>query len=319
MKKPFVVVIAGLVMMGLVAGPALAWRSESAGVPNMSHLCHKTLSSSGSAMAARPETLHGRKSVVHAGDSLPVLPTLPAPSATYAPAACRLGTGLRGETAPILMEYKDHSGLVMSPSYTLSEVYFPQLEGWIRVLGGPSLEVLRRRAERAAESGLPYEALGYGLEIGESTPEREWQDVVGSTQKARAIADQYGKLLVMGPGLRLMSHNRSKYPAIAAMADAWVLQTQRLQVNPPEAAYRQEVERVVRRIRSGNPDIAIWAQITLPPDREPSAEYWLSYQQSIADLVDGTYAVAYTWHRMEPDQLVAAIDAIFAAVCGSEQ
>jgi hypothetical protein len=217
------------------------------------------------------------------------------------------------------MAYKDHPGFVMSASAGLSEIYFPELEGWTRVLGAPSLEALQRKAERARASGLPYEALGYGLETSNSTPDQEWQDLVGSTHQAREISDQYGKLLNMGPGFRLMSRNEDKYPPMASLSHLWMLQTQQLQKNPPGSLYRQEVERIVNLIRSGNPDVTIWAQITLPPDREPNAEEWLSYRESIVDLVDGTYIGAYTWNSVDPEILVETIEAIFAAVCESEQ
>ncbi len=216
------------------------------------------------------------------------------------------------------MAYKDHPGFVMSASSGLAEVYFPELEGWVRVLGAPSLDALQQKAERAMESGLPYEALGYGLETNESTPDEEWQDLVGATQRVRDISDKYGKLLNMGPGFRLMSTNEDKYPQMAALADVWVLQTQQLQKKPPGPEYRREVERIVNLIRSGNPDISIWAQITLPPDREPNAEEWLAYREYIFDLVDGTYVGAYNWNSSNLDQLVSTIDTIFAAVCESE-
>jgi hypothetical protein len=205
----------------------------------------------------------------------------------------------------------------MASSAGLAEHYFPQLEGWIRVLGAPSLGELAQRAEAAAARGVAYEALGYGLETSQGTPDEEWQDVVSSTEKARAIADRYGKLLVMGPGFRLMSQNWEHYPEMAALADVWLLQTQRLQANPPGPEYRREVERVVAQIRAGNPDILIWAQITLLPDRPPDAAEWLAYHQSIADLVGGaTYVGAYTWDTVATGQLVSTIEAIFAAACG---
>jgi hypothetical protein len=207
----------------------------------------------------------------------------------------------------------------MASSSQLAEVHFPQLEGWTRVLGAPSLAGLQQKAERAEQAGVPYEALGYGLETSKTTPVEEWGDLVGSTQDARALVDHYGKLLAMGPGFRLMSRNRDKYAPMAAFADVWVLQSQRLQVNPPGSTYRQEVEKVATQIRSGNPDVSIWAQITLPPDREPNADEWLAYRQSIVDLVDGTYIGVYTWESADPDQLVATIEAIFATVCGNEE
>jgi hypothetical protein len=216
--------------------------------------------------------------------------------------------------------YRDRLGLVMCATVGLAEIHFPQLEGGIRVLGAPSLEALQRKAEAAEQRGVPYEALAYGLETSKSTPEEEWLDLIESTETARAIADQHGKLLLMAPGFRLMSQNWEKYGPMAALADIWVLQTQRLQKMAPGSAYRQEVERVVTQIRAGNPDILIWAQITLPPDRPPSAEEWLAYHDSIADLLDRrTYVGVYTWDRADSEQLVATIEAILAAACGDER
>jgi hypothetical protein len=244
-------------------------------------------------------------------------PTAAAPTPTPAATAnCGLGTGLRRDTASIVVQYGDHLGLVMSATVGLAEIHFAEIEGAIRVLGAPSLEALARKADQAQRRGVPYEALAYGLERNKSTPEQEWQDLVGSTEKARAVADKYGKLLLMGPGFRLMSENEDKYPAMAALADIWVLQTQRLQTMPAGPAYRKEVEQVVEQIRAGNPDIMIWAQITMLPDREPSAEEWLAYHRSIEDLVGGrTYVGAYAWEAGERDPVVAALEAIFAAVC----
>jgi hypothetical protein len=242
-------------------------------------------------------------------------PTVAAPTSTSATISCRLGTSLRKETVPIVLNHRHLNGLVQSASVGAAEAYFPQLEGWTRVLGAPSLEALRQKAEEAKNRGVPYEALSYGLETSESTPEEEWQDLVGSTKKAKAIADEYGKLLLMGPGFRLMSENPDKYPSMAALADLWVLQTQRLQVNPPGPEYRQDVQRVVNQIRAGNPSISVWAQITLPPDREPDADEWIAYRRSIADLVDGTYAGVYTWRSEDSELLVATLEAIFEGSC----
>ncbi len=206
----------------------------------------------------------------------------------------------------------------MAPSYSLAEVYFPDLEGWIRVLGAPSLETLERQAQRAQESGLAYEAVGYGLEAGQSTPDSEWLDIVKATGQAREVADRYGKLLVMGPGLRLMSENEDKYAAMAALSDIWVLQTQRIQIRGPGESYRQEVERIASLIRAGNSDIQIWAQITLLPDREPDAEEWLAWRQSINDVVDGTYLGVYLWGRVDEDQITATMRDIYTQACSLE-
>jgi hypothetical protein len=230
---------------------------------------------------------------------------------------CALGAGLRAETIPILLRYKDSSGLVMSASPRIAASVFPQLQGWIRVIGAPSLTELRSKAEQAEQLNIPYEALGYGLETGPTTPREEWQDVVSATQTARAICDEYGKQLVMGPGLRLMEENLEAYGPMAAQTDIWLFQTQLFQKGPPGEDYRREVQQVIDRIASGNPEMEIWAQISLPPDREPSAENWIAYERSISDLVDGAYIGAYTWERVDEESLLRAMDEIFSLVCGS--
>ena len=242
-------------------------------------------------------------------------PTPSAPPTVSPLTGCRLGTGLNLRSAPIILANSEQPALVMAPNYRLAETYFPDLEGWIRVLGAPSLDLLEQRAQRAQQSGLAYEALGYGLEAGKSTPEEEWLDIVAATEQARDVADRYDKLLVMGPGFRLMSENEDKYPAMAALSDIWILQTQRLQILGAGELYRQEVERIVDLIRAGNPNIQIWAQITLLPDRDPDAEEWLTWRHAIDDLVDGTYLGVYLWGRVDEEQLVATIEGIFSRAC----
>lgn len=274
--------------------------------------------------AAVTPPVHSREAVMETPDVAPTMtltPTLERQTLTpsfQVPVPCALGLGLRKETETVLLKFQDHSGLVMSSSFNLSEANFPELSGWIKVLGAPSLQSLEQKAARAEQSGLPYDGLGYGLETSQTTPEAEWQDLVGSTQKARAMADRYEKMLVMGPGFRLMSKNEDKYPAMAALADLWIFQTQQLQKNPPGPVYRQEVERIIALIRSGNPSIPIWAQITLPPDREPDAREWLAYRAEINDLVDGTYIGVYTWERENETQLIAIIEEIITSACESQ-
>ena len=230
---------------------------------------------------------------------------------------CPLGIGLRLDTAPILLKYRDHPGMVMAPSSELAAEVFPKLKDWMRVLGAPSLAELKQKAKVGKEKDIPYEALGYGLETGRSTPEEEWHDLVGSTRQARELADRVGKQLLMGPGFRLMSQNEDKYASMVALSHVWVFQTQRFQIDPPGENYRKNVAAVVKQIKAGNPNVIIWAQIVFPPKREPNAEEWLAYRDCITDLVDGTYIGAYTW-RDYSQQLPKAIDLVFAKVYGEK-
>jgi hypothetical protein len=260
-----------------------------------------TLATDNSSLSVRP--------VTPSADISPTdIPTL---------AQCSLGVGLRRETVPILLKYRETPGLVMSASPQIASTVFPELEGWIRAIGAPSLSELEKKAEIANENNIPYEALAYGLETLPTTPTEEWHDLVGSTQKARELSDQFGKSLIMGPGLRLMDENVDAYQPMGAQTDIWVFQTQMIQKgNPPGEEYRKEVERVVEQVKSGNSDIEIWAQITLPPDREPDAQEWLAYRQSIVDLVDGTFIGVYTWSRTDSRLLLNTIDEIFVSACG---
>jgi hypothetical protein len=193
----------------------------------------------------------------------------------YSKGTCAIGLGLREETRELLIEFKEYPGLVMTANFSLAESIFPELDGWIRTIGGPSLEILEDRSTRAADEGLEYEGLSYGLETSITTPDSEWQDVEKSTQSARVISDRAGKLLVLGPGLRLMSWNESKYPNMAAFTDVWMIQTQRLQELGPGEEYRQAVKEIIESIHEGNPEIQIWAQITFPPDQAPDPDLWL--------------------------------------------
>lgn len=231
------------------------------------------------------------------------------------PEICQLGVGLRQQTIPLVMDYQDFPGFVMTATVGLAGEYYPGLEDWTRTIGAPSLEALENKAQRAEQQEIPYDALSYGLETSESTPVEEWQDIVAATKAARAIADDHGKLLVMGPGFRLMSENEDQYPVLSGLADIWMLQTQRLQVDPPGEAYRDEVERVVELIRSGNPDIPIWAQITFPPDRDPDFAEWIAYHDSISDLVEGTYIGIYTWDTVDNEILVMNAERVYHQLC----
>jgi hypothetical protein len=42
----------------------------------------------------------------------------------------------------------------MASTVQLAQATFPQLEGWIRVIGAPSLDALKSKAQRAQDIGL---------------------------------------------------------------------------------------------------------------------------------------------------------------------
>jgi hypothetical protein len=229
--------------------------------------------------------------------------------------ACPLGAGLREDTIEIQLAYQSPGRLYVTGSLSLAQAYFGELETGTRVLVGPSLARLRELAEQASESGLPYEALAYSLEASRNTPIEEQADVLGATQQAASLAHEHGKLLVMGPGWGLMEQNWAQYPTMASYADLWIIQTQRLQSNPADPAYREEVERVVGQLRAGNADLSVWAQISVTPGgRVLSPDEVLAYRRAIVDLVDGVYV----YEGGDPNRS-ETLKTIFAVVCGGNR
>jgi hypothetical protein len=224
---------------------------------------------------------------------------------------------LRHETTEFILQIQDMPpGLISTANSNLGQEFFPHLSSWLRVFSAPSLQIFEQKAARAGEQGIPFDALGYGIEMSKSTPEEEWKDLVGSTEAAKAIAEQFGKLLILAPGFQLMTQNWDDYPRMAALADGWILQTQRLQIKAPGDEYRNAVHEVLDQIRAGNPEIRIWAQITFLPDRPPDADEWLSYHHSIIDLVEGTYIGIYIWEDFDKDVILDVVEEIYARACG---
>lgn len=231
------------------------------------------------------------------------------------PAACPPGVHLSSETAPLLVEYRQAPGTVSAFSSIQAEMTFPELNAWQRLIVQPSLQGLQMKAQRAAESGLAYEALVYAPDTRPATPEEEWQNLLGTTQAARDIADQYGKQLILAPGSMLMAENPDNYPLMAALADGWFINTAVYQnANPPGDRYRWDVGTVVNRLRAGNANIAIWAQISLDPQM-PDPDTWLAYWTSLRGLVHAADVVANFGSAEEPELLLGAIEELILRTC----
>lgn len=253
-----------------------------------------------------------RPSPAPTGTQAPTVATA-TPAATFAWESCRLGAGLRQDTVTVLAPYKGRLAMIVTQALNVAKGNFDQYQGSMRVLVSPNLAQIQQKIAGAPTSNVPYEALGYDLEAGHNTPVAEYQDLVGSTQKAAALAHQAGKLLLMIPGFKLMSENQSDYPAMAALSDIWVIQTQQLQVNPAGPAYRQAVQQVIALLKQGHPGISIWAQISVTPGKTPlTADEWLAYRSSIVDLVDG----AFVYDANDPNEPQTLIP-ILAGVCGT--
>lgn len=128
------------------------------------------------------------------------------------------------------------------------------------------------------------------------TPDDELNDLIGSIKKIKPLLAEYKAPLIVGPGLSYMETHEYLYEEAALLSDIWMIQTQRLQVNPNgEHAsvdqYRERVQHIVGLLRKGNPNIKVFVQI-IPgilneQMTEPiTAEQVAAYLKSIEDLVD---------------------------------
>jgi hypothetical protein len=231
---------------------------------------------------------------------------------------CPIGAGLSNDTFSIQQTYQASGRLYIIKNIDTAQKYFPQLTKGIRALSATSYDGLQQLASQAKQLGIPYEALSYDIEAWQQSPTTEQTDLVGSTQKASKLAHSYGKLLIMGPGLNLMTKpaHVNDYSKMAPYTDIWMIQSQAFQLNLPAGpSYRQEIQKITNQIRTGNQRTLIWVQISVTPGQGTqilNADGVLAYRNSILDLIDGTF-IFDTFDPNHPQTLTE----IFTKVCGT--
>ncbi len=134
-----------------------------------------------------------------------------------------------------------------------------------------------------AEQLLPhiadrFDIIGYNLEHGPSNRPDEQADPVGSVIRMRALADQYGKKVAMGPD---RSFAVTDSVAMAPYVDMMILQVQRVQTQP--TTVRDFVEPLAEQYRRANPDIEVSIQIRT----EGNVEQLYDLIASMTDTLDG--------------------------------
>lgn len=109
--------------------------------------------------------------------------------------------------------------------------------------------------------------IGYNLEHGPTNHEDEQADPVGSVQRVRRLADQYGLQVALGPDRAFaLSHG----VAMAPYVDMFVLQVQRAQTEPETV--REFVVPLVRDLLQANPNLEISVQIRTEGDVKALAD-----------------------------------------------
>lgn len=120
--------------------------------------------------------------------------------------------------------------------------------------------------------------IGYNLEHGQANRPDEINDPIGSVQKARQLADRYGKRLAFGPDHQFAVNNGV---AMAPYVDLFVLQVQRVQTEPQTV--RDFVLPLARSLRKANPKIEISVQVRTEGD----VTALVSMLNSMKDELDG--------------------------------
>lgn len=134
-------------------------------------------------------------------------------------------------------------------------------------------------AEQVLESvGEQVDIIGYNLEHGPSNLPVEQANPVGSTRRMRALADQYGVKLAVGPD---RAFALSDGVAMAAYADLLILQVQRVQDEPETV--RDFILPMVDAVQDAAPDVEIGVQI----GAEGDVTGVISLLQSMAKEIDG--------------------------------
>ncbi|HPA17615.1 MAG TPA: hypothetical protein PLU30_07690 [Verrucomicrobiae bacterium] len=159
-----------------------------------------------------------------------------------------------------------------------------------------SLAQMRETISSLKGADIRCAYLAYNPEQNQRTPSGELDDFVGSVRTAKELAKAYGAPLVVGPGMRFMTTREQDYAKAAQYADAWLIQSQRFQIDrdtsrhasPDE--YRKSVGRVVDLIHRGNPKTKIWVQIIVCPGARPGNDFSpaeiVSLARAIEDIVD---------------------------------
>jgi len=121
-----------------------------------------------------------------------------------------------------------------------------------------------------------FDIVGYNLEHGPANPISEQEDPVGSIQRLREAADEYGLQLALGPDHRFAVSDAA---AMAPYADYLILQIQKVQTEP-ETVY-DFVLPVIEEARKANPNIEISVQIRTEGDVDDLLKMLSPLQENI--------------------------------------
>ena len=157
--------------------------------------------------------------------------------------------------------------------------HFSQIDLLENVHVGRRLVVFKNVAD--AEQLLPrladkMDIVGYNLEHGPANRPDEQADPVGSVRRMRALADEYGLELALGPD-RAFALNDGV--AMAPYVDMFVLQIQRAQTEPD--VVREFVVPLVAQLRAANPELEISVQVRTEGDPVEIADLVKSMEDSL--------------------------------------
>ncbi len=236
----------------------------------------------------------------------PVPTTTPAGRSSALPGTTTLGIGFligkdTAKITPLLAAENDFLEMVLGPDKVSSiQALRPPARAMCISL---SLQGIAGAVAILKEAGVPPERvlIAYNPELRQTqavTPPEELADLPGSILQARRLLADYPAQLVVGPGLSQMQRQEDLYPELARCCDAWMIQSQSLQLDPQSGLpvtpgeYRRQVQRIVDLLRRGNPQVRVYVQIipgawTHQATVNFTAELTVSYLEAVADLVVG--------------------------------
>jgi len=230
--------------------------------------------------------------------------------------ASRFSEGVQTKELHLMFGVRDQTTVDIANKYALEddfilvkprERYIELLEGvpkGKRMVLAPSINNFTENIELVRSVNPEY--LGYDIEHGTATTEKEKADPVAAVKAVYDFAHENGFKLIPGTDTRWLDDFGAQ---MANYADMFLIMCGSCQVNNPkvcdkpidenctkeenEAYFKEECSRRIQIIKTANPNIPIFVQINTysnrgkPFGREVTLEEMITSTNSIYDLVDG--------------------------------
>lgn len=154
----------------------------------------------------------------------------------------------------------------------------PRITSGKRLVMSPSVDLAEENAAAFVDDA---EYLGYNVEHWPDTPDAEQADPATASANAAEFADRHDLGYVIGPDLQFTEDFGAE---LAQPADIYVIQGQRIQEDV--AFFATTVNAFARNVRSGNPDVKVWVQVS---SSFGTPEATIEALKEVAGQIDGIW------------------------------